>query len=267
VAYTTHASINGGLLKIHAPREHGTFVRVNHDECGDAKNRLWVQRNADGSIVGYCHNCGARGYTVGFSRGKPRVDVDVKKAERTLPLAPEELIYETDKWPAAARGWLLQYSTLPSEVGAAWATGYDRLALPIKNPDGDLVGHNLRSVDGRLPKYLTRGDPHLGHWVAGVPGTGLVVLVEDIISATKVGRIAPAVALLRTSLNGDTLAELTKRYAHGIVSVWMDPDTAGRQAARKIIDQTSLLMDTRNLDAPRQPKESTDAEIKEMLKL
>jgi len=88
------------------------------------------------------------------------------KVERTLPneaetIGPQGIFYmdwESDHEAAVymrARGF-------DPQVLTDWSVGYDgwtrRIAIPIRDESGLLVGFKGRSIDGREPKYLLLGD-------------------------------------------------------------------------------------------------------------
>lgn len=47
----------------------GTEARINHDDCGDSRGRLYLTLR-DGLVLGFCHNCGAKG---GVHAGVPSI--------------------------------------------------------------------------------------------------------------------------------------------------------------------------------------------------
>ena len=58
-------------MRLHAPTRAGMFVMVDHPECGDSRHRLWLKRNINGSVMGYCHNCGGRAFGAPCAVGPP----------------------------------------------------------------------------------------------------------------------------------------------------------------------------------------------------
>jgi len=67
---------------------------------------------------------------------------------------------------------------------------------------------------------------------AGNHDTGTVVLVEDYISAIRVGEIENCVWLQGTTVSQELHEYLIKTYTH--IKIWLDGDEAGQQAAAKI---------------------------------
>ncbi len=244
------------ILRSSAPSPYGSGNYIDHTECGDTRHRLWIKRNVDGSIVGYCHNCGSRGYL----RKAPFVATDPPVRDWAVkpPIPDADLVRGPEFWPNHARGWLLKYGIEPWELpGVGWWPKGDRLALPVRDFGNALVGHNMRSTDGREPKYLFQGQSSVGHWVRDKDGP--LIIVEDILSATKVGRQFDSVALLRTHMSPAVLAKVQK-YAH--VLIWMDPDRAGWEASAKLVDKLAMFTDAIILHTEEQPKEATDERIK-----
>lgn len=44
-----------------APTSVGVEVHIHHCKTGRGNDRLYIKRDYDGTVVGYCHHCGARG--------------------------------------------------------------------------------------------------------------------------------------------------------------------------------------------------------------
>jgi len=48
-----------GICDTLADKPEGTTVKLNHNECGDTRKRLYVTKKPLGVLLGYCHNCEA----------------------------------------------------------------------------------------------------------------------------------------------------------------------------------------------------------------
>jgi DNA primase len=99
-----------------------------------------------------------------------------------------------------------------------------------------------------------------------------VCVVEDAVSAIRVGRVTPAVALLGTSV-GQTLHGL---YAYAVeiaqhgtapkIAVWLDGDKAGHKGRDAIARKLSLAgAEVTKINTPLDPKRYSNREIKEIL--
>lgn len=89
-----------------------------------------------------------------------------------------------------------------------------------------------------------------------------VVIVEDILSAIRVGKHIDSCSLLGTKITTSQAAELGK-YAE--VTTWLDSDKAGRSGAYKIRKTLGLITEVSNILTDKDPKELSDKQIKEAL--
>jgi hypothetical protein len=93
-----------------------------------------------------------------------------------------------------------------------------------------------------------------------------LVLVEDVLSAIKVGRVARGVACLTSTLDTDTLMSL-RSQGHDECVIWLDNDNVDvNRKARALHRQASLLFPrTRFVTGYADPKHYTMSEIGEIL--
>lgn len=120
-----------------------------------------------------------------------------------------------------------------------------------------------RSVNGAQPKTLSIGEKPLYIFGADAYSSGLV-LVEDPVSAIKVSRVMPAMALFGSSMSDTLLKFVLGQYNVERVYIWLDPDK--REAAiamakvfhRKAFEAKAIL--TRD-----DPKVYSEHEIKRYL--
>lgn len=106
-----------------------------------------------------------------------------------------------------------------------------------------------------------------------------LVLVEDYISAIRVASFANVICLWGTHMNYD-MSNFIDNIDMTNVSVWLDPDAAGQDAAKKIFNRLEnkmhYLSGTRAfaireqrtltiLDTEKQPKQYSDTELKSIL--
>jgi len=194
-----------------------------------------------------------------------RAKVAEQEVIRTLKL-PEPQEHDTSKWPLEARVWLYKIGMTNDDIsvlGIYYCVRLQRVVIPIKDQRDALVFWQARSFDPERPKYINP----LVDKSNVIPrfGTGkTIVLTEDILSAWKVGGVAPTISLLGTSLAQPLYARLlTERKP---ISIWLDPDAPGRKAANKIYQQlTSSGLDVRNIRSEVDPKLLTRQEIKDAL--
>ena len=101
-------------------------------------------------------------------------------------------------------------------------------------------------------------------WSKGDYKHKTLVIVEDNLSAIRVGEILPAVSLIGTSMSQENMLTVTENY--DILIVWLDGDGPGQNAAKKLVDKL-LLMHTsvHNVVTGRDPKCLFDTEIRGVL--
>lgn len=134
---------------------------------------------------------------------------------------------------------------------------YNRLVLPIKDLDRNIIGSQLRSLDGSQPKYLTTGNTFHGCSVQVVSalrgyGHSTVVFTEDILSSMAVGYSCAGVfgvALLGTHPSIEDMLALVRNIAvySSIpitdldILIWLDPDKPGIAGSIELQTKLSLL--------------------------
>ncbi|MDE2745865.1 MAG: DNA primase [Chloroflexota bacterium] len=149
---------------------------------------------------------------------------------------------------AAAAGLILQAENGPRDRFR------DRLMFPIRNARGETVGFGGRTLIGEPAKYVNTPESDLfrkrdllyGFDLArgAIRETGSVIIVEgytDVISAHEFGS-PNAVASMGTALT-ETQIGLIKPLATDI-RLALDPDAAGRAAARRGIDTAREALGT-----------------------
>lgn len=125
---------------------------------------------------------------------------------------------------------------------AGWQYGDEdgRIIMPVRNALGYDIGCVARSYsphttckalaypNGTGSPWLAYFERHESSWV---------VLVEDIVSALKISKVCPAVALLGTNLSDDKAIDIALRYSN--VLVWLDKDAIS--AAYKMLEKYRLM--------------------------
>ena len=230
----------------------GHQVNINHDDCSagrDSKKRLYIKRVV-GGVVAYCHHCSDHGFwrelnTDGATLRKwlfndiddmPRVGIkDSKYLSRKSITSPEII------------NWLFNCYILSDDeqIKKFFAQADKDLALTLFNTHGDNIGYQYRNFSGSGPKYTT-------HYFTGLKTNDTaswfitknkhchynLFITEDYTSAYRIFRDTGehALALLRTSISNDTIAEIEKLNPRRIY-VWLDNDEAGKKASSKIISR------------------------------
>jgi DNA primase len=193
-----------------------------------------------------------------------REESEADEAAAMTTALPQPINFDPETWPEAAYLWLLKASVGRSEIkqlGAYWHRPTNRVVLPVFDA-GQLVYWQARSIDGREPKYLGAAIDKR-HVVAAYGDGPATILTEDILSAFRVGQVGRGVALLGTSLTDKVLARLIQEQKP--VVIWLDPDSAGREAARNIKRRLSLVgLPHSQIRSRRDPKLLSQGEIKSL---
>ena len=242
--------------------------RYGEHECGGGR-KLLLSRDTEG-FSAWCFRCSDRGWAPApkpslaerLAAAKQLADADLRASSVELP---EPCVHDPREWPLLARVWLYKAGLGAPEIarlGAYYHPDTDRVVLPVLEA-GEVVFWQARSVTGRLPKYLS---PPVGKDTL-LPRYGsstTITLTEDLLSAFKVGLVAEAWSLMGTHANPRLLAALLERKAP--VAIWLDPDAAGRHAAKKVHSTlTAYGIAARIVRSERDPKLHTLDQIKEYL--
>lgn len=185
------------------------------------------------------------------------------------PLTKLELPNDfTKEIPIHGRLWLYKAGITEArwrEFGFGYSEIYDRVIMPIFE-NNKLVWFQCRALHhGQKPKYIQPArDRSNIMFSVGCNNTDLrrVIVVEDILSAVRVGKHTPTKSLLGTKVTTQQAAALGK---YSEVITWFDPDTAGRKGANKIRRTIGLITEVRNVSSSRDPKELSDSEITKCL--
>lgn len=241
--------------------------------CSDDKSML-VNHTPKG-YSGFCFRCKAAPF---IPHGIQSVaDIYRRQGEYRASLLAAGVKLElpgdfTKDIPEFAAVWYLKYG-ITTEVMQQYGCGYSpelaRIVLPTYH-DNELAALSMRSVRSEVkPKYLNPTGPRTGSvlFEAGVLHKTygeLTVLVEDQLSAIKVGMYCPSVSML-----GSTLTEARGMKLCNIphVIVWTDNDKAGINGGNNAVRQL-LMLGTKNVyrvRSEKDPKCYTRSEIKQFI--
>ena len=112
-------------------------------------------------------------------------------------------------------------------------------------------------------KYITVGNKNY-LFKTFTKSYNTVIIVEDILSAIKVGRVMPCIALRGTNLNKKQKSEILKLCKKRI-GLWLDSDGAGRVAAGRIFYKFIAVRQVKKCVSKHDPKCYTKRAIKEKL--
>lgn len=240
--------------------------------CGTDTSAM-ASHNPQGYSI-FCFRCGfkdfqSKGYQSLYQLKKIKELNDMAKAQASSLALPMDVTYDTAEWSSEARFWVWDASIYGSRLrkaGIGFSPGSGRVVLPVYQDD-TLVYFQLRNVmpNSTLPKYLNPSVDRSRVLYWQLPddyNMDKVVLVEDILSAIRVGRFVPTVSLLGTKISPEQAAAISE-FKHAYT--WLDDDKAGISNAFKVRKTLSLTMETDNIVTERDPKLLSDAEIKGVL--
>ena len=248
---------------------HGKTQTTCPENCGSGE-KLSVNH----SIKSYWCNCYRCGYTDSEFKGKQTLTEltriqQLNEAAESLELTLELPSDFTQELPRHARAWLFK-AGITETTWRAYNIGYsktlDRVVLPVYDTKGSLEWYQCRALQqGQKPKYLqpSRDRSKIMFRSKGV-GNDLsrAVIVEDILSAVRVGAFVDTYSLLGTKITTEQAAGL-RQYKK--IITWLDPDKAGRVGAYNIRKTLGLITDVGNISTELDPKELSNKEIKEKL--
>jgi hypothetical protein len=170
-----------------------------------------------------------------------------------------------------ALNWLAKYGIMRSEIvehKLKWSESREWLIFPFYGTSDQLLAYQARTFNPKDTKWQSRGRlEDILHIIGdhkqlreGKP----LVLVEDVVSAIKIGRWQPAMPLFGSSFYNRLLR--IKFYTKNLV-VWLDADKALAAETRKALLKAKMLgFDIRNVYTDKDPKDYRDTQIIATLK-
>lgn len=239
----------------------GKRARMHCDCAPHRSPSLLIEHATDGALRAYCFRCAEsfwvppphQSLSERVERAKALRNVDQVHRVPDLPMPP---VVEPEKWPLYARVWLYKAGLSDNDIqnlDIYYHGATDRVVIPVVK-DGDVIFWQARGFDEHRPKYISpRVDrKHIVYECES--GGPWLTLTEDILSALRVHKAGyNAWSLMGTTLTDEILA----RIIHGgrTVSVFLDPDAPGQEAAKKICKRLDVFgVPHRNLVAERDPK-------------
>lgn len=180
--------------------------------------------------------------------------------------------------PDAALTWLEKYGITNEEINReriGWSESKQYLVLPVFDSYDNLLLWQGRYFGGneKHPRFFTSGTPETVFHVVDAKGrldvrdgamwsSNFVVLVEDFISAIKVGRHFPAMPLFGSEISLDRIRKLSDRVTSLVT--WLDRDklkNAIKARYKALAYFTTVSVVVSQLD----PKEYDDGQIQRFI--
>ena len=260
-----------GWLDLAKKLPTGHNVRFRH--CG--KDTAGVAYNNSDGYSFICHRCGEHGrQSVGYLNFKELIKIRQRNEEAKVALQSSTvtLPYDfTTDIPPEGMLWLLKASITPymaKQAGFGWTPRYQRVILPVYR-DNKLTYYQARAVlQGQTPKYLNPKVDRASLLYVNRHSTSTnnrVVVTEDILSARRVflaQTSADTVSILGTKI---TIQQANQLANYDRVTMWLDPDKAGRNGDIKIRKLMNLVTETDYISLNKDPKLLTDMQIRDQI--
>lgn len=238
--------------------KESTFIR--HEPCPECGSRDNLSVWSDGHK--YCFGCGhyvaADGKSLDIMVLKNRLTSTA--ASKPLQRLPDDCNYS---FPKEAIDWLEEAQIGPSMAvkhGLRWSQEEEGLIIPVYDDDHQLVMYQIRRFDYK-PKYENRGN--LGNHVPILgdnKSNGIVVLVEDYLSAIRVSDFADACPLFGSHVSKTLMTRLSKVYDR--VLFWLDNDKA-KESIKFYSTYRYLFKEAKVIVSQKDPKELDDGTLME----
>lgn len=228
---------------------------------------------------GYCFKCGASEFSKHADRSLSELQAAREARERLWEPEDGDVRLPRDftlDIPADASPWLTLGGVGPDLAhgyGIGYSPSLDRVVIPVYW-DGKLTSVQARAIrPWQKPKYInpkgvartavlkSRSEFMLP---SANPLPDVCVLVEDGLSAIRVGRLQPAYAALGTSLSDRAILDIISTYK--TVILWLDGDAAGQEAKKSIRQQLHAYgLKVLTIVTEKDPKRLTNEEIRNNL--
>lgn len=209
----------------------GVPIRLRHPGCTDQnKDRALVVTRFESGWKWFCHRCRQGGIKSLHSLSPSRI-VKFTTPDTKTQLVNSEVRLPCDYTthiPPEGLAWLYKYDITDEEIAYydfGWSPSQSRVILPTYQ-FGTLVfwiGRLIGQPTRYNPKYSSVAANRRDiYFTANFPGSNNVAIVEDILSALRVGRFTTAIALISVHIPDDLICKLSKSYKR--IIVWLDPD-------------------------------------------
>ena len=189
-----------------------TFLK--HEPCPKCGSKDNLGRYTDGSA--YCFGCS---YTERTNKYVPEQPED--NVQRPVKL-PNDASTQFEKEPL---DWLAKFQITDQErlrYRMLWSREKQQLIYPLYGKDQSLVAWQARNFNPKAKgKYFSQGKIHDVLYFCGKKTTP-IILVEDLLSAIKIGRIGIAMPLFGSEASTHLLMRL-KDHCKAVI-VWLDSD-------------------------------------------
>ena len=252
----------------------GAQVKLVHQHCpaGHTTAKKLYVTGTDEGVIAHCWRCGLGGGAGLREKNHIKARADLVLDSDTISLPADLKTGLVDCHPLM-NVWLGKAGITQEERdrhSIGWSETRKRAIIPVFM-HGKLVAFQERRIlpydEG--PKYLTtrlRGIKHPLFQTGKTYYGGTMVVVEDVLSAIKLGRVANATALLGVFLPDESTQYLL-RYKPDLVLVMLDNDNPQvRVQQRRILRRLGAFVKTRRVFMDgRDPKLLSEDQLIEMI--
>jgi len=255
---------------VDAPQD--VTLRYLHEGCSDGKDTCLVVTKTNSGWAYYCHRCKLKGFKPVHGLPPSKVAALFRAQQRKQSTLVRQVQLPKDfttEIPPEGLVWLYRVGITDYEIsffGIGWSKSYGRVILPVYQGrkliywQGRYVGKdesmekyvNQKQV-GREDTYF-RNEPRVT--------SGRIVMVEDILSAIKVGRVSNCIGLLYAYVPDALVVKLRERYDE--IVIWLDPDKS-LYTLRVLKRLRAFGLPVRRVYSPKDPKYYNEEEIESFL--
>lgn len=243
----------------------------SHDcpRCGNGHSNLCYVVYTTGN---WCYSC-----NTGSSKSSSDFAFQPSPVIARKSLIIPEHTFKINEFSTTVLEWLYSYHVYDDLIRKyhiaycpAQAGKDESVILPLLDGETSVIVEYQRRY---FPKAFESSPGVRRHlFINGEATSHSVWLVEDYISAIRVGAICPSLCLFGTDLSLDKTNYLIRNYKN--IIIWLDNDGPGIVASNKIklyLDKISMnyafkSINIKELTTEKQPKEYTPHEIKTMIK-
>jgi hypothetical protein len=234
-------------------------VRVQKGPCTECRSSDAYETYADGHS--HCYSCGHHIHPTGAALLKALSEGPKVTLEVTLPRDCDYYI------PEAPQAWLDKYSLTMPEIRLnkiSWSESKQSLIFPVYPHGGVLALYQARYFgdNPEIPKWKTVGRKDVLHVPSPNTKDSRIVVVEDLVSAMKVGRITNSCPLFGSYISSQLVSLIALKYAEAIV--WLDPD-ANLKAVKTALALGEAGLKVKTIFGHADPKEYWTHDIREMV--
>lgn len=236
--------------------ENGVYSRVvSQGPCDSGKCNSSDAKTLYDDGHSYCFSCHTR-WAGEYKKKVPEMLVGRPPVKEKPSVFPTRMEIDTYNCPKNFE-WLKRHMLTDDEMDKwfFYAPVADRHVFAYHDGEEDSY-HEARDVNGRIPKTLSYGTkPTI--WIED-DKTDVLVVVEDLVSAIRVGRNYSCLPLFGSFLSSEQMAAIKER-GHTSVIMWLDCDkyTVGMEYAKKM----SMLAPTIAVQTLLDPKALPDDAI------